>query len=97
MQAGVQADGVETWRAAPTLTLCARSGGSAAPADAAPQRSNIKGCRNRISYGIVPEDPKAEEKELILQRSTHVPIATQTSSQHVLARLTVWMPPTCAR
>eukprot|EP00965_Chrysotila_dentata_P138916 4594701-Pleurochrysis_carterae.AAC.1 len=48
MQAGVQEGGVQTWRAAPTLTLCARSDGSAAQADAAPQRSNIKGCRNRI-------------------------------------------------
>eukprot|EP00965_Chrysotila_dentata_P094828 3136277-Pleurochrysis_carterae.AAC.1 len=49
VQAGVQAGGVQTWRAAPTLTLCARSDGSVAPADAAPQRINIKGCRNRIS------------------------------------------------
>eukprot|EP00965_Chrysotila_dentata_P068292 2258052-Pleurochrysis_carterae.AAC.1 len=48
MQAGMKAGGVQTWRAAPTLTLCARSDGSAAPADAAPQRSNIKGGRNRI-------------------------------------------------
>eukprot|EP00965_Chrysotila_dentata_P228979 6196911-Pleurochrysis_carterae.AAC.1 len=59
VQAGVQAGGVQTLRAARTLTHCARSDGSAAPADAAPQCSNIKSCRNWISYGmIVPEDPK---------------------------------------
>eukprot|EP00965_Chrysotila_dentata_P188183 6172580-Pleurochrysis_carterae.AAC.1 len=49
MQAGVQAGSVQTWCVAPTLTRCARSDGSTAPADAAPQRSNIKGCQNRIS------------------------------------------------
>eukprot|EP00965_Chrysotila_dentata_P164415 5428977-Pleurochrysis_carterae.AAC.1 len=52
MQGGVQAGSVQTWCAAPTLTLCARSAGSTAPADAAPQRGNTKGCRNRIS--VIP-------------------------------------------
>eukprot|EP00965_Chrysotila_dentata_P013783 457117-Pleurochrysis_carterae.AAC.4 len=48
MQGGVQAGGIQTWCAAPTLTLCARSDGSAEPADAAPQRGNTKGYQNRI-------------------------------------------------
>eukprot|EP00965_Chrysotila_dentata_P148631 4907994-Pleurochrysis_carterae.AAC.2 len=43
MQSGVQAGSVQTWCAAPTLTLSTRSDGSAAPADAAPQRGNTKG------------------------------------------------------
>eukprot|EP00965_Chrysotila_dentata_P006912 225604-Pleurochrysis_carterae.AAC.1 len=52
MQGGVQAGGVQTWCAAPRLTLCSRSAGSAAPADAALQRGNTKGYQNRIS--VIP-------------------------------------------
>eukprot|EP00965_Chrysotila_dentata_P232864 6199239-Pleurochrysis_carterae.AAC.4 len=70
MQTGVQAGGVQTWRAAPTLTLYARSDGSAAGRRLqTPHRSAATLRVTEIGFRmemIVPEDPKKASRGLYL-------------------------------